>query len=49
MLLHVYYSVNDRRAKSNIFSFRGHRGRDRMVADAVSLNLDQGEVYNIMW
>jgi hypothetical protein len=38
---------------------RGHHGRDRMVVglpmqsvpittDVVSLNLDQGEVYNIM-
>jgi len=29
---------------TNVFS-RGCRGRDR---DVVSLNLDQGEVYNIM-
>jgi len=48
-LLHVYYSLNDRKAKTNIFSFRGRRGRDRMVADVVSSNLNQGEVYNIMW
>ena len=30
---------------------RGHCGRDRMAitTDVVSLNHDQGEVYNIMW
>jgi len=30
---------------------RGRRGRDRMAitTDVVSSNLDQGEVYNIMW
>jgi len=44
----VYNSVNDRRAKTNIFSLRDRHGRDRMIADVVSLNLDQGEVYNIM-
>jgi hypothetical protein len=27
----------------------GHRGRDRITTDVVSSNLDQGEVYNIMW
>jgi len=35
------------------YIYRGHRGRDRMqlvtiTTDVVSLNLDQGEVYNIM-
>ena len=32
----MYYSVNDRRAKTNIFSFRGRHGRDRMIAESRS-------------
>ena len=46
---------------SCVICSRGHHGRDRMLdlqlpvesvpitTDAVSWNLDQGEVYNIMW
>ena len=38
----------------NIHIVKGRRGRDRMqsvpiTTDVVSSNLDQGEVYNIMW
>jgi len=37
-----------------ILSVKGHRGRDRMLVGfttsyAISANLDQGEVCNIMW
>ena len=29
--------------------FWSRRGRDRITTDVVDSNLDQGEVYNIVW
>jgi len=60
-LQNVWYLQFSKTTNVVNFQFlRGRRGRDRMVVmlpmqsvpittDVVSSNLDQGEVYNIMW